>query len=292
MKKKTFLFMATILFGVFGTIMVSCSKEDPLTESRIVVEEPDLSPLDIWLRENYTTPYNIEVLYQWNEAEVDYNRYLYPPMVDKVKPAMSVVKSIWIDSYTEVGGEDFIKEIAPRQLLLIGGINRNSSGTITLGLAEGGKKITFFNVDYLDTDDLEGPTGITQFIHTIQHEYVHILNQTKPFDSETFLTITPSNYTGQWFNETDAGSQILGYITAYARSNVQEDFAEMVSVFLSHSNQEWNDMIDAIPNQQQGQEKIREKERMMVEYYMDEFGIDLYELQEVTYQNTQEVLNN
>lgn len=292
MKKKTFIFITAALFGVIGTSLVSCSTEDPLTESRITITEPDLSPLDVWLRENYTYPYNIEVLYKWHESEVDYNRYLFPPTVDKVKPAMEVVKKIWIDSYSEVGGEDFIKKIAPRQLLLIGGVNKNQSGTITLGLAEGGKKITFFNVDLLDPNDLEGPTGITQFIHTIQHEYVHILNQTKPFDEEAFGKITPAHYTAQWFNETDAGSQELGYITAYARSNVTEDFAEMVSTFLSLSNQEWNDLINSIPNQEEGQEKIREKEQMMVQYYQREFDIDLYELQAKTYQHTQEVLNN
>ena len=36
---------------------------------------------------------------------------------------------------------------------MVGGINLNQSGTITLGLAEGGKRITFFNTDLVDLKD-------------------------------------------------------------------------------------------------------------------------------------------
>ena len=169
---------------VFLTLAISCAKtEDTLTESNLDTETPSLNATDIWLRGNYTSPYNIEVFYNWNENRVDFNRYLFPPTVEKVKPAMEAVKAIWLETYREVAGDDFVKLIAPREILLIGGINLNPSGTITLGLAEGGKRITFFNTDLVDLKDRN---QLIRFVSTIQHEYTHIINQTVPFDEETF----------------------------------------------------------------------------------------------------------
>ena len=268
--------------------LYSCGEDDSLegAESYLDTSTPELTELDIYIRDTFVAPYNIEVLYKWKENEVDLNRYLYPPEVDKVRPALEVVKHIWIDTYDDVGGEDFVKKIDPRQLLLSGGINLNQSATITLGLAEGGKKITFFQTDFLDTTDEE---SIIEFMSTIQHEYTHILNQTKPFDEEAYGAITPSNYTGQWFNNSIEDSRELGYITAYARAAVVEDFAEMVKTMLINSNQEWNAIIDSIDSEQARQD-IRRKEAMVEEYFQSAFGISIYDLQDEAYEHTQDVL--
>ena len=184
-------------------------------------------------------------------------------------------------------GENFVKLIAPREIVLIGGINLNPSGTITLGLAEGGKRITFFNTDLVDLKDKE---ELTRFVSTIQHEYTHILNQTVPYDRETYEAITPSGYTAQWFNESIATARELGFITDYARSNEDEDFAEMVTALLSNSNAEYNAIIDGISSNQ-AKTDIRAKEALVVEYFKTEFNIDIYELQRVAAENVLKVLN-
>ncbi|WP_218598109.1 substrate import-associated zinc metallohydrolase lipoprotein [Polaribacter sp. NJDZ03] len=273
---------------VFLTLAISCAKtEDTLTESNLDTETPSLNATDIWLRGNYTSPYNIEVFYNWNENRVDFNRYLFPPTVEKVKPAMEAVKAIWLETYREVAGDDFVKLIAPREILLIGGINLNPSGTITLGLAEGGKRITFFNTDLVDLKDRN---QLIRFVSTIQHEYTHIINQTVPFDEETFEQITPSGYTAQWFNSSIAEARELGFISDYARSNETEDFAEMVTALLSNDNASYNAIIDAITSEQ-AKTDIRAKEALVVTYFKSEFDIDIYELQRVAAENVLKVLN-
>jgi substrate import-associated zinc metallohydrolase lipoprotein len=91
-------------------------------------------------------PYNINVQYKWNQNLVDNNRFLAPPLQSKVQPALEIVQKIWLDSYKAIAA-DFVKTIAPREFVLVGGINLNTTGTITLGLAEGGQRITLFETD-------------------------------------------------------------------------------------------------------------------------------------------------
>ena len=281
MKTKIYFLIGWLIF------MTACQKEETITKSLLDTNKPQLNNLDSWLENNFTTPYNIEVLYRWNENKTKLERYLHPPKLERVQPTMEAIKKIWLDSYKEVAGENFVKKIAPRELLLIGGRNLNPSGTITLGVAENGLRITFFNVDIVNLKDR---TSLIEFIETIQHEYVHILNQNIPFDEESYQKITPSGYTGEWFNETTADSRELGYITNYARSNEIEDFAEMVTAMLSNTKAEYDAIINGISSST-AKANLRKKETFVVTYFKRNFAIDLYELQKVVADKTTEVLN-
>ncbi len=315
-----------LVFLLTSSLLMSCASEDSLGASELELATPELTELDKWIRNSYGAPYNIEVIYKWNENAVDLNRYLHPPIIGGVQPALAAVKKIWIDSYTEVAGADFVKKIAPRQIQLIGGINLNPSGTITLGLAEGGKRITFFNTDFVD---LKNKASLVRFVSTMQHEYCHILNQTIPFDEEAYQLITPTGYTAQWFNNSIQEANELGFITDYARASVVEDFAEIVNTMLSNSAADYKTLLDniektivdravatalgsldaaatdetkaaveaatritATPKAEEATGFIRKKEAIVVEYFKSKFGIDFYQLQEVAARNIEEVLNN
>ena len=219
-------------------VLAACVEDDSVSPgTNLPAVPPERTDLDVWIKDNYTDSYNIEVIYKWRGSLTDESRYLYPPHVDSVRSALEVVKRVWIDQYTSIGGENFVKNIAPRQIVLIGGINRNTSGTITLGLAEGGKRITLFNVDLLERTER---ASMVRFMQTVQHEYAHILNQTKPF-APSYGEITPEGYTSSWFDATDEGSREEGFITAYARAVPGEDFAEMVSEMLTRSRASWDE---------------------------------------------------
>lgn len=282
--KKTIKWM-TIIASII-LVIISCDKGDSVGESQINTETPQLSELDLWIRENFISPYNIDIQYKWNENEVDLNRFLYPPTEENVQPLLEVVKAVWIDPYTQLGGENFVKEIAPRQFTLVGGFNFNEIGTIQLGLAEAGTKITLFNVDQLDLTNL---LLTKRYFETIQHEYAHILNQTKPYDPD-FGNVNPADYTAQWFNRTDAEARELGYITDYASSEEAEDFAEMVATMLTNSKTEFDAIVDGITSAE-AKAFIRTKEQFVVKYFSDEFNIDIYELQELVNQNTLDIIN-
>lgn len=268
-------------------VLTACSGEPPLTKSQLDTSVPLSTELDSWISTNYLDPYNIEVLYKWNQNTVDLNRYLLPPLKENVQPALNVVKKIWIDSYNEVAGPDFVKKIAPRQVLLVGGQNFNTNGTKTLGVAEAGTRITLFETDLLNTKDLK---SVTQFIHTIQHEYIHILNQTKPFDVKAMSLVTPSGYISSWYSFLDYQSQELGFISSYARSNVNEDFAEMASIMLLTPKVKYEALINGITSVK-AKADLRIKEAIVVKYFKDAFNIDFYHLRDIAERNTKLVIN-
>lgn len=122
----------TVLFLTFATI-VSCANDDQTGESQLDYTQPTKTTLDNWIDINYLNPYNINVQYKWNQNTVDNSRYLFPPLVSSVQPALEIVQKIWLDSYKAIGGADFVKKIAPREIVLVGGVNLNSVGTRTLG---------------------------------------------------------------------------------------------------------------------------------------------------------------
>ena len=276
------------IFLIIGMlILASCEDDtDPLLPSQLDTSTPELSELDLYIRENLTYPYNISVNYLFNQNFVSQARFLNPPQLENVQPAVDILLTAWIAPYSEVGGADFVKKIAPREFVLVGSFNTNPSGTITLGLAEAGAKISLFNIDFLDFSDLN---SIKQPLRTVQHEYGHILNQTKPIDP-AYRNINPGDYTAQWFNRSDAQARELGYITAYASSSPDEDFVEMIAEMLTSTRAEFDALVDSITNPT-AQSIIRLKETYIVEYYQKNFDIDIYELQEVAHEKALTLVN-
>jgi len=316
----------TILIIFSFISFISCDNEESLGESNLDQTTPKLTDLDKWIRDEYIYTFNIEVLYRWRESAVDMNRYLYPPKIENIQPALKAIKKVWIDSYNEAANNELVRRIAPRQVLFVGGKNLNPSGTRTLGSAEGGKRITFYETDLVN---LKEKPSLLLFLGTMQHEYCHILNQTLPFDEQKYQKITPANYTAQWFNESLNVANELGYITQYSRASVIEDFAEMVRIMLSKTRQQYEsrlklierrivnkDVAKAIENIAPGttpaQKKaiiaavkviatekakkstalIRAKENLVVEYYKSNLNIDFYELQAIVARNVDEIIED
>ncbi|WP_297890439.1 putative zinc-binding metallopeptidase [uncultured Capnocytophaga sp.] len=262
--------------AVLALSLAACNNKETLNpESVIQPRVTAQTALDTYIYNNFQKPYNISVTYNYIDADFEMGKYFYPPTEAKVQPMLEIVKKVWIDSYTQVAGQDFIKSVAPRQISLIGGYNMNSDGTITLGFADSGMKITLFNVDQLDVTKHD---ATRQYFHTIQHEYCHIINQRKPY-SEEYGKITPSDYTANWYNIQLADANKKGFITPYSMLNDIEDFAEMTSGILSMSKTDWDAKVNAIP--EEGRNIIRKKEEFVVSYFKSEWNIDLYKLQEV-----------
>lgn len=269
-------------------LFTACAHEDQPTDSQLDYTVRNKTELDKWIDSSFLDPYNIKIYYEWNQNLVDENRYLFPPTIEKVQPALEVVKKIWIDSYSTIGGENFVKKISPREFVLVGGTNLNTTGTITLGLAEGGQRVTLFQLDYLNR---KSRPDVTEFIHTIQHEYVHILNQTKPFDEQAWSKLTPSGYTSSWYVQPTASSRALGFITSYARLNIYEDFAETASTILTSSKAEYDAILASVTDAT-AKANLKKKEAIVVQYYKDAFGMDFYALRDEAQKNTDAIINN
>lgn len=265
-----------ITFCAFAaSLFVSCSKEDNLNVP-LLLEGDTWEPgqVDNWLYDNFTKPYNIQVKYRWDPFEVNYSKTLVPPMEDKVIPTMEAVKKIWIEPYVAEAGDMFIKRYAPKQYVLVGSAEYQNDGTIVLGQAEGGRKVTLMVLNQFDKKNLP---VVKQMLHTIEHEFAHILHQTILYPRE-YKQITPSGYTASWYNTEDEEARELGFITAYSRANADEDFVEMVSTMLTEGKVGFDALVNNVGSET-GKSFLRKKEAMVASYFQNSWGINIYSLQ-------------
>lgn len=225
--KKT-VYTAIALIGIFF-LFSGCGEEkvtkEMLPDYPLLIAEKNET--DEWIEKNLTIPHNISVVYKWKDSETDLGRNLTPPSIENVIPLLKAIQHIFIDTYVTEGGLDFFNALCPKQFLLVGSYGYNSSGTITLGEAEGGRKISIFGVNFM-----KEPGRINRVMKTMHHEFGHILHQTKEFSPE-YQKISAQHYTSNWSNRTHEEARALGLISNYASANQNEDFVEMLSIFVT-----------------------------------------------------------
>lgn len=301
----TFVAIATIFFA-------SCRKEENLNADIVGLGGDTWAkgPVDDWISTNYTTPYNIEVKYKWDRFELgEINKNVVPIREELVVPVMDAIKKTWIDPYVAVKGADFMKTYSQKQFYLAGSPSYNSNGTITLGTAESGRKIVLLD---LNTFNPSNRAAVKQILHTMHHEFAHILHQNIMFTPD-YQRITPSDYTATWFNifrgaysSTAALDKIMyeadfwgkGFITPYSRSNKDDDFVEMVSTLLEGGQANFDNIInnlfiyDGLYIKRNGRgiyeqntdarNKLLRKRAIVIAYLKDSWNIDLTDLQNKT----------
>ncbi|MBS1567326.1 MAG: putative zinc-binding metallopeptidase [Bacteroidetes bacterium] len=284
-----------ILFLCLLGIMVSCKKQDALQD---VSKVPGLggdttsnTVIDKWIYDTLTVPFNISAKYRWDQFELELNKTLTPPKEEKIIPVLSAVKKVWIDTYIAEAGSNFMKSLIPKFFVLVGSASWNTDGTITLGTAEGGRRITLYVLNDFRTKGMPGfvpadSANIKQMFHTIEHEFGHILHQTVYYPAE-FKTIGVGFYTSNWNNVSDANANREGFVTAYSMSGPDEDFVEMISIMLTEGRAGFDKIVNSIPpgttldgvTQAQAQSRLRQKESIVVNYFKDVWGINFYSLQ-------------
>lgn len=274
MKKNIY---AILLAFVASFALMSCSDDEPSSESIFPTTSPKRDAFDKWLLENYTFPYNVEMKYKMEDIESDMKYHLVPADSAKTAKLSIIMKYLWFDAYNEVVGPDFIKENMPRTIHFIGSPAYNSEGTMVLGTAEGGLKITLYMVNSLDDKTLKDyDTMNTYYFLTLHHEFTHILNQKIPYD-QSFKLITESGYvSGDWYTISDKTAHLAGFITPYAMVEPLEDFAEMLSGYVTKSQSEWNAILaDAGTT---GAASISAKLDIVRNYMQESWNVDIDQL--------------
>lgn len=234
MKRYNNIFLAA-LFGA-TLLLGGCREEEKIADDLYIPglggEKYAENELDKWLYQNYTLPYNIDVVYRWDAAQA-YSSLsevqLVPVEFDAVQPMMAALRDVWFEPYIQATGnsQDFLKEVAPKKIVLVGS-PEYQNGSYKLGQAEEGRKILLLNVNNFDASD---ENELKESLHTIVHEFTHILHQTKLFDKK-YQEISTGRYNSNWTLLKDPEARRLGFITSYAMLNKDEDFAEMVSGIL------------------------------------------------------------
>lgn len=171
-----------------------------------------------------------------------------------------------------------MKHNVPRVIHLIGSPAYNSNGTMVLGTAEGGLKVTLYMVNNLTDAMLESYASMTQYyFHTMHHEFTHILNQKKPYDT-SYNKITESGYvSGNWYQIQDSEAHGKGFVTPYAMSEGLEDFAEMLSTYITYTPEQWQAILDDA--QKVGGDEavsaLNQKLNIVRNYMQDSWNVDI-----------------
>lgn len=295
MKQMMKYFFLFVLAGTF----VSCDRDkDNLDAADDILglggDTWAKSDLDKWLYDSLVKPYNIQVKYKWDQFEFDLNRTLVPPDEAKVIPIWSVLRQAWIQPYIDEVGATFFNKYAPKTFVLSGSNAYNSNGTITLGTAEGGRKIALYSCNSFRVKGMTGYNAsrdssfIKQFfLQTIHHEFGHILHQNIMYP-QSFKQVNPGLFNGgNWININDATARRDGFVTSYGSSNYDDDFVEMIAIMLIEGKAGFDALISKIPagtsvngtTQAQAQAYLRQKEAIVVSYFRQAWNIDFYSLQ-------------
>src|SRR5213083_857528 len=140
---KAFKILAILITAT--SLLASCKKEEDLSNvDEIIGLGGDTwvkTDLDKWIYDTLTVPYNIAVKYKWDQFEFELNKTLVPPKEDVVKPVMRSIKKVWMDTYIAEAGLTFFNKYSPKFFVLSGSASYNNNGSITLGTAEGGRKV-------------------------------------------------------------------------------------------------------------------------------------------------------
>ena len=292
---KKLIYSITIVLAALAAS--SCQRDVIEPESVIKDSTVEMNDFDRWLEVNFLKPYNIEFKYRYELNESDMGYYTVPADVNSSVIYAHLVKYLCIDTYDEIAGVTFTRSYFPKMFFLIGTWEYKNNGSIVLGTAEAGKKIMLAGVnelplvfEYYSGDQLDDYLN-TYYIKTIHHEFTHILNQTKVY-SDAFKQVTPTTYVADACFDTDDYWRGRGYITAYAQSEPGEDFAELLSEYVTHNAAWWEAQLAAAtketanvrqvnPAAEDGATLIKSKIDYVRAYMQDSWNIDIDELRNI-----------
>lgn len=295
--------------------LMSCS-DDESTNYVPESKEPSVDEINVYFQENFQDKYGSAVRWQWIDKYVDINYIVAPAMRKVLIPTGEMIRRFWIEPFileSKKSGE-FIRKHFPPEIVCVGSELRNADGTRTLGYADAGVRITLTELNYFDLSNKE---WVIQQLHTMHHEFSHIIHQTYKMPNG-FNKITENNYTGQaWKDiyanaqneligkgiespkeaEVDSVAQNMaiqrGMLTPYGTSSEFEDFAEVVSLYLLTDPVVFNQTyILSDPKRtflDEGKANIDKKLALVKEYYMSNFSIDLTHLREIILQRLNEI---
>lgn len=282
---KKYLYIAMLGLAVcLG--LGSCSEDAPSDPTNFPTTPVERNAFDQWLLKNFTYPYNVSFLYTMKDIESDMTKNLVPADSAKSTKLAIIIKYLWFDAYAEAIGPDFIKENVPRVIHLIGSPAFNSNGTIVLGTAEGGQKVTLYTVNSLTDENLKDYSYLNDYyFHTMHHEFTHILNQKIAYN-KSFDKVTASGYvSGDWTNVEDVDAQKKGFVTAYAMEEGKEDFAEMLSTYVTSTPTQWEKILSTaganmVDETLTARQAIEQKLSIVRDYMSKSWGLDIDKLRD------------
>lgn len=278
--------LALIFIALGSMTATSCYKDESL-ESPVKQQTPSEDPIDIFIQTNFVDAYGVAVRYKFVDRYVDPSKRVTPPLREVVEPTLDFLTEFWIDPYIGVqNGRRFFENHVPAEVVLIGSLMYNDDGTVTLGTADAGARITLTDVNSIDLSDQE---WLYLQLNVIYHEFAHIIHQRYNIPTN-WQQISPEGYTsvGSWYTLTDEEALQRGFVTPYATSNFNEDFAETVAYitfypefYERYITDEENCTTDDCIARNEGRALLRRKYVSVLTHYEQVTGVDLLDVRAI-----------
>lgn len=247
MRNLICLFIFMTASGLWG-----CQKEEPSVEYPFAPASEPQTELTQWLWKEYTQPYNIDVVYKRpSYKETSWYDNL-PPDVEKVRPLMEALKTLWIEPFEQAGGTAFMREYAPRQIVLLGDANLNTLQVGEIDTRLGEAVLPVFSVSRFSADTKE---ALFSSVRMATFAFAKRLMQGRSSLLDKFAALNPSFLYYDWSGSADVpkgeyqfhGSPYnwkKGFFSNGAMASSLCDFAETLSMLVCLSVSEINECLN------------------------------------------------
>lgn len=225
--------------------------------------------------------------YRLDDNETDVEYHLVPAKYDNAITLAKIVKFVWMEAYDEIWGIDMTRTYVPKLLQFIGNVAYTESGMI-LGQAEGGMKVTLFRVNEIDKNNLSVAQLNEYYFKTMHHEFTHILNQKKAYDT-SYDRISESDYVGSsWYRVSESGCICKKDLSLLMQWTVLRKILRRWLLFnVTNDASTWEDMLASAGTT--GRPIIEKKFEIVFDYMLNSWGLDLDKLREIVLRRQSEI---
>lgn len=283
--KKYYIYMLLLCAASFW----ACGDDDVNGQSIIIDSVQEPNEFDTWIQSNYLYPYNIDFKYRMEDIESDMDYNLIPADYKKSVALAKLVKYLWLESYDELLGVDFLRTYVPKIIHLVGSPAYNNGGSIVLGTAEAGLKVTLYNVNNIDLNNITVASLNSAYLKTMHHEFAHILHQTKEYPTD-FKDLTGTDYVGDdCFNNDNTLALALqkGFVSRYARKEAHEDFVETIAIYIVNTPAAWEALLKQAGAT--GRPIIEQKFESVKSYLATSWNIDIEKLRDIVQRRSADI---
>jgi len=248
---------------------------------------------------HFRQEYNIAFKYRFEDIESDYRYNLVPAERKKSEILAQIIKYAWLEAYREEVGETdsigtvFLRKYSPKIIHLIGSKGYNSDGTVLLGSAEGGVRVSLYDVNDIDIDNISDPLLMDRltykYFHVMHHEFAHIFHQTINYDA-AFKEISAGEYVGSIWNTISKSTALSkGFMSPYSMDAEDEDFVELYAFYVTNSADWWEEQLRIAGDK--GRADIEKKIAIVKNYFVERWGINLDSMREIVARRAEDVPN-
>lgn len=278
--KKLFLPLAALaLTGLTG-----CDADiDSVQPSRQVVASTTVSSLprlDRYIQQAFAKKYNVDIAYRYDDKVTDRRYLLAPVKEEKALEYLNLIEYMFFQVYEASTPEGYLQTHTIKYLNLFGSsgyaIDRRMAGAAPQGM------IWIYNINELNTQY----TGTVRadYISVLFHESAHTLHEERAyppeFDKLSALEYQKQDAFSYWWR-TGQNASYAGFVSDYASTDADEDFAELFAYYILDSDSEWADRLKGAEGKNRsdakytGREIIEKKVAIMKEYLRSEYSADL-----------------